>query len=71
MCAYASRNAIEALTVLMDVHGAGSFANASPMQRYWRDANTAARHAGLNFGVASEVYGKNLLGVPETISPMV
>ncbi|OJZ74739.1 hypothetical protein BRW65_08040 [Mycobacterium paraffinicum] len=70
-CAYASRQAIGALNILIDVHGAGSFAEASPMQRYWRDASTAARHAGLNYAVAAEVYGKDLLGVDEVVSPMV
>jgi alkylation response protein AidB-like acyl-CoA dehydrogenase len=71
MCAYASRQVIKALSILLDVHGAGSFAETNPMQRYWRDANTAARHAGLNYSVAAEVYGKDLLGIEEAISPMV
>ena len=43
----------------------------SLMQQYWRDANTAARHAGLNAVVGYEILGKELLGVPERISPMV
>lgn len=71
MCSYASRQVIGAIDILLNVHGAGSFAEASPLQRYWRDANTAARHAGLNFAVATEVHGKSLLGVEEIITPMV
>jgi len=53
------------------VHGAGSFAESSPLQRIWRDANVAAGHAGLNTAIGPEVYGKSLLGVPERVSPLV
>jgi alkylation response protein AidB-like acyl-CoA dehydrogenase len=35
----------DALNTLIFAHGAGSFAEASPMQRWWRDSNTAACHA--------------------------
>ena len=41
------------------------------MQQYWRDANTAARHAALQPFVGYEVYGKALLGVAEPITPLV
>jgi 3-hydroxy-9,10-secoandrosta-1,3,5(10)-triene-9,17-dione monooxygenase len=57
--------------MLVSVHGAGSFAEANPMQRIWRDANTAARHGGLNTLVGYEVYGKALLGIAERIGRMV
>jgi hypothetical protein len=33
------------------------------MQRIWRDANTAGRHAVVNTLVSEEVYGKALLGI--------
>ena len=66
-----SRQVLEALQLLVDVHGAGSFAEVSRMQQYWRDANVAARHAGLNAAVGYEIFGKALLGVPDRISPMV
>jgi 3-hydroxy-9,10-secoandrosta-1,3,5(10)-triene-9,17-dione monooxygenase len=68
---YAAQQILEAITVLVNVHGASSFAESSPMQQLWRDANTAARHAGLNSVVGYEIYGKSLLGVEERISPMV
>jgi len=64
---YAAQQVLEAIHILLNVHGAGSFAEASPMQRYWRDANTAARHAGLNSTVGYETFGKSLLGVEERI----
>jgi 3-hydroxy-9,10-secoandrosta-1,3,5(10)-triene-9,17-dione monooxygenase len=62
---------IEALNILMNVHGFGAFAEAERLQRLWRDANTGARHAGLNSAIGSEMYGKALLGVDEFISPIV
>lgn len=61
----------EALNLLISAHGAGSFAEASPMQRWWRDSNTAARHAVVLPAVGREVYGKALLGVENTVSPLV
>lgn len=60
-----------ALDILLSAHGAGSFAEASPMQRWWRDSNTAARHAVIMPCVGMEVYGKALLGVENTVTPLV
>jgi hypothetical protein len=37
----------------------------------WRDANTAARHAGLNSAIGYQVFGKSLLGVEERVSGTV
>src|SRR6516225_7862751 len=68
---YAVQNVIEALTTLMNGHGAGGFADSSPLQRIWRDANVAARHAVVSPTVGFEVYGKALLGVEEKITPLV
>ncbi len=53
------------------MHGAATFAESSRLQQYWRDASTAARHAGLNAAVGYEILGKDLLGIDEPISPMV
>ncbi|WP_101948226.1 acyl-CoA dehydrogenase family protein [Mycobacterium sp. 3519A] len=68
---YAAQQVLEAIQILLNVHGAASFAESSLMQQYWRDANTAARHAGLNEFVGYEIYGKALLDVDERISMMV
>ncbi|ULN38770.1 hypothetical protein KZ781_17830 [Mycolicibacterium smegmatis] len=68
---YAAQQVLEAIQTLLSVHGAGSFAESSPLQRIWRDANVAAGHAGLNTAIGPEVYGKSLLGVPERVSPLV
>jgi 3-hydroxy-9,10-secoandrosta-1,3,5(10)-triene-9,17-dione monooxygenase len=53
----------EAISLILDAHGASGFADSSPMQRIWRDANTAGRHAVVNPLVNQEVYGKALLGI--------
>jgi alkylation response protein AidB-like acyl-CoA dehydrogenase len=68
---YVATEVLEAMQMLVSVHGAGSFAESSRMQQLWRDANTAARHGGLNTLVGYEVYGKALLGVAERIGRMV
>lgn len=65
--AYAVRNVTEALTTLMNAHGAGGFADTNPLQQVWRDASVAARHAIFSPAVAAEAYGKALLGVAERI----
>jgi 3-hydroxy-9,10-secoandrosta-1,3,5(10)-triene-9,17-dione monooxygenase len=68
---YVAQQVVAAISVLVNVHGAGSFAESNRMQQYWRDANTAARHAALQPIVGYEVYGKSLLGIDERISPAV
>lgn len=61
----------EAIDLLVTAHGAGTFAEANPLQRLWRDANTAARHAMVLQPVGEEIYGKALLGVENTVTPLV
>lgn len=70
-CGYAAGEVLEAIQMLINVHGAASFADSSAMQQYWRDANVAARHAALNSYVGYEIYGKSLLGVSERIAELV
>lgn len=68
---YVAQYASDAINMLMTAHGAGSFADASPMQRIWRDSNTAARHAIVLQPVGEEIYGKALLGAENTVTPLV
>jgi alkylation response protein AidB-like acyl-CoA dehydrogenase len=68
---YAVQQVLGTIQVLMNVHGAGGFAESSPLQQYWRDANTAARHSALNSFVGYEVFGKSLLAVPDRICDLV
>jgi hypothetical protein len=62
------RNAVD---LLLNAQGASSFADSNPLQRIWRDLETASRHAILNPDISQEVYGKALLGVEERITPLV
>jgi 3-hydroxy-9,10-secoandrosta-1,3,5(10)-triene-9,17-dione monooxygenase len=61
----------DALNTLVFAHGAGSFAETNPMQRWWRDSNTAARHAIILPAIGAEIYGKALLNVENTVTPLV
>lgn len=68
---YVAQQITEAIGILLTAHGAGSFAESNPLQRMWRDSNTAARHAVILQPVSDEVYGKALLGVENTVTPLV
>lgn len=71
--AYAVTQIREAIDLLMSAHGASAFADVSPLQRMWRDSNTAGRHAVIDPLVNQEIYGKALLGIPyeENITPLI
>ncbi len=59
----AMRCAREAVGLLLDAAGAGSFADGAVLQRAWRDVETSSRHASLSPEVVSrEIYGRVLLG---------
>ncbi|WP_163566551.1 acyl-CoA dehydrogenase family protein [Fodinicola feengrottensis] len=64
--AYAAMRLREALELLLNVSGAGTFADANPLQRLWRDLEAATRHASVNINLNREVYGRALLEVDET-----
>lgn len=68
---YAAQQVLDSIGILLNVHGSSAFAETYPLQRIWRDAHVAARHAGLIPAVGLEVYGKSLLGVDERVSLMV
>jgi alkylation response protein AidB-like acyl-CoA dehydrogenase len=68
---YTAETARAAIDRLVSAHGASSFADSSPMQRIWRDANTAGRHAVVSPTVSLEVYGKALLGVDNDVTDLV
>ncbi|MDT9686792.1 acyl-CoA dehydrogenase family protein [Streptomyces sp. P9(2023)] len=67
----AAVHAREAVRIVCSAQGASSFAESNPLQRIWRDIETASRHAVLNPEVAAEIYGKSLLGSRGTVSTMV
>ena len=61
----------DAIDVLMTSHGASAFADFNPLQRMWRDCETASRHAVAGPDIAAEVYGRALLGINEGVTPLV
>lgn len=61
----------EAVDLLLNVQGAGSFAEANPLQRVWRDLETAGRHAAVNPAIGYEVYGRATLGITEQVTDMI
>jgi alkylation response protein AidB-like acyl-CoA dehydrogenase len=70
-CGYASKLLREAIDTLVSIAGAGSFADASPVQRFWRDANVAGRHAVITTMPNLELYGRALLGLEDNITDLI
>ncbi|MFJ4771106.1 acyl-CoA dehydrogenase family protein [Streptomyces uncialis] len=68
---YVARRSREALDLLLSVQGAGSFAEANPMQRIWRDQETGSRHAVVNPAISTELYGRALLGIEQQVTPLI
>lgn len=69
--AYVAENVREAIDLLLTAHGAGSFAEASPLQRIWRDANTAGRHAFIAPDARYDLLGRAILGLGSEIKALV
>ncbi|QDY80431.1 acyl-CoA dehydrogenase family protein [Streptomyces qinzhouensis] len=69
--AHAMRCARDAMSLLLDTAGAGSFADGSVLQRAWRDMETASRHAALSVQTSKSIYGRALLGAPLPPSPVI
>jgi alkylation response protein AidB-like acyl-CoA dehydrogenase len=53
----AARDCRAAVDLLLDLHGAGGFAESNPLQRFWRDVAVGSRHPHLNPYLAVENYG--------------
>jgi 3-hydroxy-9,10-secoandrosta-1,3,5(10)-triene-9,17-dione monooxygenase len=60
---------VKAVEKLMYVSGSSGFSENTPLQRYWRDLNMAARHAANVPHVGYEMYGRALMGVEPNIAP--
>lgn len=67
---HAARCAREAVRGLCSARGASCFAESSPLQRMWRDVEVASRHPLISAELASEVYGRLLLGL-DAATPLV
>jgi alkylation response protein AidB-like acyl-CoA dehydrogenase len=68
---YVVEKITQAIDKLMFAHGSAGFADASPLQRIWRDAAVASRHAVVLPPIGYELYGKALLGVENNITPLI
>ncbi|MDR3420454.1 MAG: acyl-CoA dehydrogenase family protein [Xanthobacteraceae bacterium] len=68
---YVVEKITQAIDKLMFAHGSAGFAESSPLQRIWRDAAVASRHAVVLPPIGYEVYGKALLGVENNVTPLV
>jgi 3-hydroxy-9,10-secoandrosta-1,3,5(10)-triene-9,17-dione monooxygenase len=69
--AVALKSVNEALNIMLNAYGSGSFAEVNAMQRIWRDSNVAARHAVVLPQVSMETYGKALLGIEHHVTPII
>ncbi|WP_165191755.1 acyl-CoA dehydrogenase family protein [Caulobacter soli] len=61
-CGHACALLRTAVDRLVSVSGASSFAEASLVQRYWKDLNVASRHAFLGTEQSFEQFGRSLVG---------
>ncbi|EXU68080.1 oxidoreductase [Streptomyces sp. PRh5] len=68
---YVARRCREALDLILSIQGAGSFAEANPLQRIWRDQETGSRHALVNPAIAGELYGRALLHIEEQVTFLI
>ena len=68
---YVAEKITQAIDKLMTAHGSAGFADVCPLQRIWRDAAVAARHAVILPPIGYELFGKALLGVENTITPLI
>ncbi len=68
---YAARLVREVIDQLISIGSSGAFAESNPLQRFWRDANLASRHAALTIGPCLELYGRAYLGISPNITEMI
>jgi len=68
---YVVEKITQAIDKLLFAHGSAGFADASPLQRIWRDAAVGSRHAVVLPPVGYELLGKALLGVENTVTPLI
>jgi resorcinol 4-hydroxylase (FADH2) len=60
---FAGHKGAEAATTLFGKSGARAADNSLAVQRFWRDANTAALHATIDWDNNAEMYGTQQLGL--------
>jgi 3-hydroxy-9,10-secoandrosta-1,3,5(10)-triene-9,17-dione monooxygenase len=68
---YASKCLRDAVHLLLSVGGASTFSRTNPVQRYWRDLETAARHPTISTELSREIYGRALVGSSDQVSFLI
>ncbi len=62
--AYLAQLCVRAMERIFLASGGSAHYETNPLQRYWRDVHAMAAHAGLNFDMAGESFGRMELGLP-------
>ena len=60
---FAGRTSAEVVNEIFNKSGAAAADEKSRVQRFWRDANTAATHASIDWDMLSAMYGTQRLGL--------
>jgi alkylation response protein AidB-like acyl-CoA dehydrogenase len=63
---FAAAQSVRAVNLLFEGAGASAASLDTPIQRYWRDINAAARHATLDVQAIYSLVGQDKLGIPTT-----
>jgi len=61
--AFATRMARDAIEAIFANVGGNGMALEQPIQRFWRDGNTIAKHISLNWDAVSSMVGQQMLGL--------
>lgn len=61
--AFAARMARDAIEAVFANVGGNGMALDQPIQRFWRDGNTIAKHISLNWDAVSSMVGQHMLGL--------
>lgn len=61
--AFAARMAKDAIEAVFANVGGNGMSLHQPIQRFWRDGNTIARHISLNWDAVSSMVGQHMLGL--------
>jgi 3-hydroxy-9,10-secoandrosta-1,3,5(10)-triene-9,17-dione monooxygenase len=62
--AYVAKLCVGAIERIFLASGGSANYESNPLQRFWRDIHAMAAHAGLNFDMAGENFGRSELGLP-------
>lgn len=68
--AYAVRQCLEAVEILMLASGGAGIAAGNPVQRAWRDLHAINMHGLMNLETNFEMYGRVVLGLPQN-TPLI